>query len=96
MTEDLIAQGIEEAMEEYYSLHDDCFEHETDKVYAGYGDNHVKVAEYVTEESIIKCEEAFKQDFDIDTYITEYLQENDKFREGIKRYLKEEFFKTSH
>ena len=82
--EDIIKQTLEQRFQD----HDDNFEHETMPEYAPWGDSYAKVCEYITDESRIKCEEAFKQDFDVDDFITEYLQENQDFRDKIKEMVK--------
>lgn len=90
-TEQELMDAFEEAMEQCFNDFDEQFEHETVATYAPYGDTHVKVGEIPTEESLTRCSEAFKQDFDVFTFITEYLQENQKFLDVVKEYVKRNY-----
>lgn len=86
-----LMNAFEEAMEQCFEDFDEQFEHETVATYAPYGDTHVKVGEIPTEDSLTRCSEAFKQDFDVFTFITEYLQENQKFLDAINEYVKRNY-----
>ena len=85
--EQALMDAFEEAMEQCFDDFDDLYEHETVSTYAPYGDTQVKVGEVATEASLIRCSEAFKQDFDVFKFITDYLQENQKFLDVIKEYV---------
>lgn len=74
---------VKENLEKMYQDHDENFEHETMPEYVPWGNTFVSAGEFVTEQSQIRCEEAFKQDFDVDYFITEYLAENQDFRDKL-------------
>ena len=78
---------IKNALKEMYQVHDDNFDHETECHDVPYGNTWVSGGDFITEESQIKCEEAFKQDFDVDYFIKEYLQESQDFRDKIKEMV---------
>lgn len=92
MEEQLLEEALRESMDDCFEDFNDLYEHELETTRVPYGDTSVKLHSYPTEESLIKCEECFKQDFDIDKYVKEHLLENDKFREFIKNYLHKEYF----
>ena len=78
---------IKDSLHERWIDHDDNFEHETMPEYVPWGDTYARAFNCPTEQSEIRCEEAFKQDFDVDDFITEYLQENQDFRDKIKELV---------
>jgi hypothetical protein len=86
--EDIIKETLEQRFQDY----DDNFEHETMPEYAPWGNSYARVCSYITEDSQIKCEEAFKQDFDVDDFIVEYLAENQDFRDKIVEMVNKHAF----
>lgn len=93
MIEETLKEGIEEAMDECFEDFDDVFEHETVKNYVPYGDTQVYEGETPTAQSEIRCEESFKQDFDAEGFIVQYLVNSKKFKEFLQEYVKDEYFK---
>lgn len=83
-----LMNAFEESIEECFEDFDDQYEHETIKNYVPYGDTQVVQSEYPTERSMLRCSEAFQQDFDVFKFMEEYLCENKKFIEAIKDYVK--------
>jgi len=90
-TESDLMDAFEESMQECFEDFDDQFEHETIKNYVPYGNTQVVESEYPTEQSLIRCSEAFKQDFDVFKFIEEYLQENQKFLDTVQEYVKKNY-----
>ena len=80
------------SLKNMYSDHDDNFEHETEDDYAPYGNTYACTGHYITEESEIRCREAFKQDFDVDKFIEEYLTNDYDFRQKLREYVEQEKF----
>ena len=78
-----IEEVVKECLHQHFQDHDDNFEHDIMPEYVPWGDTYVKAFGCPTEQSEIKCEEAFIQDFDVDYFITEYLAENQDFRDKL-------------
>lgn len=83
---------IKTSLEEMYQDHDDNFDHETESNDVPYGNTWVSAGEFITEESQIKCQEAFKQDFDIDNFVKNYLLENKDFLDKVQEMVEKEEF----
>ncbi len=84
---------IKDSLKANFQDHDDNFDHETESNYVPYGNTLVSSGEFITEESMIKCEEAFKQDFDVDYFVKEYLLENMDFRAKVQEMVNNGKFK---
>lgn len=78
---------IKDSLQANFQDHDDNFDHETECCDVPYGNTWVSAGEFVTEQSMIKCEEAFKQDFDVDHFVKEYLLENMDFRAKVQEMV---------
>lgn len=74
----------------YRENHSDKFDHETAEEHEAYGDTFVSSGRFITDESLKRCEDDFRENFDVDFFITEYLQENDEFRDLIIKLVKGE------
>lgn len=86
--EEKLKKAFEDSMDECFEDFDDQYEHELVETWVPYGDTQVKMCEYPTERSQLRCSEAFQQDFDVFKFMEEYLMENKEFIEAIKEYVK--------
>lgn len=82
-----LMDAFEESMEQCFDDFDDHYEHETVSTYVPYGDTQVVAGEIPTERSQERCRESFNQDFDVFNFIDEYLVQNKKVIEAIKKYV---------
>lgn len=80
------------ALKNMYSDHEDVSDMTIEDEYVPYGDTFVRSGRFISEESEIKCREAFKQDFDLDKFIEEYLTNDYDFRQKIREYVRKEKF----
>ena len=75
---------IEKELKKYYNDYSDRYDHEYCEDLEAYGDTYVGSGSYITENSEEQCFDDFKEDFDVDEFFSEYLNENIDFRELIK------------
>lgn len=85
--EDRMIDAITDSIQECFEDYDDQFDHEYEKNYVPYGNTQVVESEYPTENSQLRCSEAFNQDFDIYDFVENYLLQNKKFLEAINDYI---------
>lgn len=79
---------IESALEECHEDFQGGYEHDTESESYPYGDTYACGRPEVTEESVQRATEEWKDTFDVYEFITEYLAENYDFCEKIKEMVR--------
>lgn len=79
-----------DCIQSYREYHSDNFDHETEEEHVAFGDTFVSAGRFISDESWERCEYDFRENFDVDFFITEYLQENDEFRDLIIKLVEGE------
>lgn len=77
--EDVIRKSLQHAHNDFQEDYD----HELEDDFAPYGDTYVSSGNYVSEESEERATEEWKDGFDIDNFVSEYLCESYDFRAKI-------------
>jgi alpha-amylase/alpha-mannosidase (GH57 family) len=77
--EDVIKTSLQHAHNDFQEDYD----HELESDFAPYGDTYVSSGNYVSEESEERAKEEWKDGFDIDNFVSEYLLESYDFREKV-------------
>lgn len=80
---------VETALAECHKDYQERYDHDTESDSVPYGDTYVSSGNYITEESIKRATEQWKDDFSIDDFVKDYLLESYDFREIIMEVLKE-------
>lgn len=75
----------------YKEWHDENWDFETYEEKNPYGDTWATTSIEPTDQSIEECDEDFREEFDVDDFIHEFLQEDKTFREMIEAMVKENF-----
>ena len=91
LNEEEFKDVIKRVLNGYKKSHDDDWDFETYKEENAYGDTWATTSEEITDESLKECNDDFKENFDVDDFIHEYLQEDDTFREMIREIVRENF-----
>ena len=82
---DIVMQCLEECHKDYQKNYD----HDTESESHAYGDTWVSGRAYITEESELKATEEWKDRFDVDDFIRDYLCECVDFREKVWELVEE-------
>lgn len=82
---DIVMQCLEECHKDYQENYD----HDTEGNYVPYGDTYVSTGDYITEESEERATEEWKDRFDVDDFIRDYLCECVDFREKVWELVEE-------
>lgn len=83
--EDIIEQNLKYSLEKYK----DNYEHEYSTETHAYGDTYVSGYSEITEESIERATEEWKDTFDVYDFLTEFLAENEDFKDKILEMVDE-------
>lgn len=82
---DIIEQNLKYSLEKYK----DNYEHEYYSETHAYGDTYVSGYSEITEESIERATEEWKDTFDVYDFLTEFLAENEDFKDKILEMVDE-------
>lgn len=82
---DIIEQAIRDSHEKFQEYYDHEYSSETH----AYGDTYVSGYSEITEESIERATEEWKDTFDVYEFLTEFLAENEDFKDKILEMVDE-------
>ncbi len=79
--------AIQAALEDAFEWHSGDYPHETQSSYVPYGDTYVNAGDQPTDESEERCLNDFRENLDVDSFVREFLLENDDFRQYIRQKI---------
>ena len=91
LNEETVNDTIERVLDHYKEWHDDNYDFDTESESNPYGDTWATTSIEPTERSLRECDEDFVDNFDVDDFIHDFLQEDDTFRELIKSLVEEKY-----
>ena len=91
LNEETFDDTIQRVLGHYKEYHDDHYDFDTESESNPYGDTWATTSVEPTERSLQECDEDFVDNFDVDDFITEFLQEDQTFRELIKKLVEDRF-----
>lgn len=89
LKQDQLKEVILQAMRDYKNWHHDNFDFETVSEENRYGDTWVETSREVQDEEWERADEDFKDNFDVDDFIHDFLQESTDFRILCEELVKE-------
>lgn len=84
----LLQETIEEELRNAFNVYFDNYDHETEDNPVPYGDTYVSSGDFITDESVERCIDDFREEFDFEEFVTEQLLNSPKFEEAVRNVLK--------
>lgn len=84
----LLQETIEEELRNAFNVYSDNYDHETEDNPVPYGDTYVNSGDFITDESIERCIDDFREEFDFEEFVREQLLDSPKFEEAVRNVLK--------
>ncbi len=80
---------IENCLDESLKRFQEDYEHDTYSESYPYGDTYVKGRSYIKQSSWDKAQDEWKNNFDINDFITDYVMESQDFRDKVLEMVEE-------
>lgn len=84
----LLQEIIEEELRNAFNVFFDNYDHETEDNPVPYGDTYVNSGDFITDESVERCIDDFRENFDFDEFVREQLLDSPKFEKAVRNVLK--------
>ena len=91
LNEETFDATIDRVLDHYKKRHDENYDFDTESESNPYGDTWATTSVEPTERSLQECEDDFVDNFDVDDFIHDFLQEDDTFRELIRDRMEKRF-----